>query len=621
MAVAATYRALWRISTQRERTGIVVSIILLLIGALLDTVGIGLVFVYLSLLVGSQNIGTALFRGLLLALGITDATQQAVAGGLLMLAGYVVKNIYLWACYWFLATISMNFFSKLIGGIYFHLLQMPYLSFAARKPAEISKIINNDSFLAFAGVVAPALFLCSDLFAFVFVSIALTVINPLASIAAFCVAGACAAVLLLTVRGLLNRVGKVRSQNVGHLIRWVNLTLCGYKEIRAYRKSEFFIQGFDQHFSRVLRADRIMRASEQLPRLLSETLLILAFIAVLLILIWLGVPVREQVPILAAFAIAGSRLVTSINRIMTSFQIMQFYGPSFVAVVGEYHASAADAAAGGVVRNSPVAEPGRMEQGIIRLDALSFRYPSSGMVLHDVSLAIPGGSTIGIVGRSGAGKSTLIDLLLGLLTPTEGRITAGGLDIGDNLAAWQKRIGYIPQHIYLLDDSIRANVAFGIPHEEVNDEAVWRALEIAQLKDFVSSLPDGLDSYVGDNGLSLSGGQRQRVSIARAFYCDPDVLLLDEATAALDNETERALTEALSRVAGQKTIIHVAHRLTSIQHCDCIYLLEKGRVLASGTYRELLVKSAEFRRMASAPADALTETAPMSDTFDLRNVG
>lgn len=583
-------------------------IVLLLIGALLDTIGIGLIFAYLSFLTGNQNVAAVLFRNALIWFGGAGPSEQAVIGGLLMLAAYLIKNVYLLACFWFLASISSNFFSKMVGGIYFHLLRMPYLSFAARKPAELSKIINHDSYLALHGVVGPALFLSSDVFAFLFLSITLAAINPVASIAAFGVAGVCGVLLFLGVKGLVHRFGKERAQNVSHLNRWVTLTLSGYKEIRAYRKADFFIQGFERYFSRVTQTDRIMRAAEQLPRLLSETLLIVAFVLVLLILVLMGVPVQQQVPVLAAFAVAGSRLVTSINRVMTSFQTIQYYSPAFEALTEEYNASAADVS----MPSEPIVPSGHsdaFQAGAIRLEHLSFRYPTSGIVLDDLSLSIGRGSSVAFVGHSGAGKSTLIDLLLGLMMPTGGRVTVGAADIRENLPAWQRRIGYIPQHVYLIDDSIRANVAFGIPRDQVDDASVWRALDIAQLREFVSSLPNGLESFVGENGLSLSGGQRQRVSVARAFYNDPDVLLLDEATAALDNLTERALTDALVKVAGRKTLIYVAHRLTSIQHCDYIYFLEKGRIIASGSYRELLERSPEFRRMANAPLDLPVESS------------
>ncbi|WP_232225143.1 ABC transporter ATP-binding protein [Dactylococcopsis salina] len=235
----------------------------------------------------------------------------------------------------------------------------------------------------------------------------------------------------------------------------------------------------------------------------------------------------------------------------------------------------------------------------LRLDSVSYHYPNSEeQVLNQVSIEIPQGTSVGLIGSSGAGKTTLVDVILGLLQPTEGKVLVDGVDIQQGLRGWQNQIGYIPQSIYLCDDTLRGNIAFGIPEEEISDEQVWSAVRSAQLQELVERLPQGLDTVVGERGVRLSGGQRQRVGIARALYHNPQVLVMDEATAALDNETEAGIMEAVEKLSGEKTLIMIAHRLTTVKNCDCLYLMERGKVVDQGSYEELRDRNKNFMRMA-----------------------
>jgi len=238
---------------------------------------------------------------------------------------------------------------------------------------------------------------------------------------------------------------------------------------------------------------------------------------------------------------------------------------------------------------------------------VSYRYPDAHeLALRDISLTIPQGHMIAMVGPSGAGKTTLADILLGLLTPERGEVLVDGVDIHQDLPAWQRRIGYIPQSVYLLDDTLRRNVAFALPDELIDDRQVWSALRAAQLADLVGVLPEGLDTRLGERGVRLSGGQRQRVGIARALYHDPPVLMLDEATSAVDNETEHAIIQAIARLSGDKTVIIIAHRLSTVKGCATLVFLKEGQILAAAAYDALLATNREFQRMvrAAEPLDA-----------------
>jgi ABC-type multidrug transport system fused ATPase/permease subunit len=279
----------------------------------------------------------------------------------------------------------------------------------------------------------------------------------------------------------------------------------------------------------------------------------------------------------------------SVNRIMTAIQVMRHAMPVVTTLASELESLAPQEAPGSGSQIELKRE--------LRVEDVSFAYPSTeAPALHDVSLEIRAGESIGFVGGSGSGKSTLIDVILGLLAPQRGVIRVDGVDVRENLRSWQDHIGYVRQHIYLTDDSLRRNIAFGLRDADIDNQAVQRALRAAQLEDFVASLPQGLDTLVGERGVRLSGGQLQRIGIARALYHDPSVLVLDEATSALDTATEREVMSAVRALHGEKTVIIVAHRLTTVADCDRLYRLENGRIVQSGDPATLIPGDNDERR-------------------------
>jgi ABC-type multidrug transport system fused ATPase/permease subunit len=280
------------------------------------------------------------------------------------------------------------------------------------------------------------------------------------------------------------------------------------------------------------------------------------------------------------FAAAAFRLLPSVNRLSHTVQSLRFNAASVANIEREF-----------AIEQPPVSYGASRQLPFRRklaIEGVSFRYPGAAApALHDVSFDVDHGTSVGIIGSSGAGKSTLVDVILGLLTPTQGRITVDGFDIQGDLRAWRQGLGYVPQSIYLCDDTIRRNVAFGLPDARIDDAAVERAIRAAQLDAFVAELPQGLDTVVGERGVRLSGGQRQRIGIARALYRDPAVLVLDEATSALDDSTEREVMRAVNALHGVKTLLIVAHRLTTVERCDVIHRLDRGRIIGTGSLAEV----------------------------------
>jgi ABC-type multidrug transport system fused ATPase/permease subunit len=302
-----------------------------------------------------------------------------------------------------------------------------------------------------------------------------------------------------------------------------------------------------------------------------------ALAGLVIVMLATGRPIEALLPILGLFAAAAFRLLPSANRMINSMHTIRYALPAVKIVHGELMLARAPA------QPTPPAASDLRFRDALTLERVSFQYPGrSDAALREIDIRIPRGACIGFIGGSGAGKSTLIDVILGLHTPTTGRVCADSVDIHKNLRGWQRLIGYVPQTIFLMDDTLRRNVAFGLGDSDIDDEAVARAIRAAQLDEFVASLPAGLETTVGERGVRLSGGQLQRIGIARALYHDPEVLVLDEATSALDAATERGVMAAVRSLRGHKTLIIVAHRLSTVEHCDWLYRLEAGRIVEGG---------------------------------------
>jgi ABC-type multidrug transport system fused ATPase/permease subunit len=340
-----------------------------------------------------------------------------------------------------------------------------------------------------------------------------------------------------------------------------------------------------------------------IPRLVIDTLAVTTMVAVALLLLARGQDLQSIFPVLGLFAAAAIRLMPSASRIANGLATLRFH---YAATEVIYQALIDTEE---YVTDPGVPEPERdreanfgFERSLV-LEHLSYRYPSMpGPAIDDVSLEIPKGDWVGLIGPTGAGKTTLIDLILGLYVPTSGRILVDGRDMKDDVAGWQRNLGYVPQDVYMMDDTVRRNVAFGLADQEIDDDGVWQALRDAQIDGFVRLLPGGLDAMIGERGDRLSGGERQRLGIARALYRDPEVLVVDEGTANLDNETEAAIVRTLAALKGNKTIIAISHRLAFVRDCDRVYLLKQGKVRNSGTVSELASTESAFREFAGSAA-------------------
>ncbi len=569
------------------------------LGALLEALGIGLVVPFIGLIAKPDlSLLPGPLQGIYLSLGLTTLSRALAWTGIILLAFNIFKNVFLAVLF----KVQFHFLfekqSQLACRLFTGYMNQPYAAHLLRDSAEIQRIINTDVFLVFDYVVIPTLTMVTEASVVVAIMAVLLTSAPAMSLTALLLLGALGVAFFLKLRLRLDSIGREQLHHVEYMMRWVQQGLGGFKEAKVLRRESFFVDHYAAHRSAYAEGAEFLQVAGLLPRLVIETLSIGAILSVVTFMLAGGSQVQSVLPTLAMFVAAAFRLMPSANRIISAVTAIRANLPRIDLICRDLQA--ADSAA----PKDPIDQPKGSRLGFIEcieLRGLTFRYaPEAGPALDGLSLSIPKGSSVALIGTSGGGKSTAIDILLGLLTPQSGEVLVDGVDIRSDISAWQKKIGYIPQPVYLYDDTIRRNVAFGLPDEEIDDGEVWRALQTAQLESHIRSLPEQLDTQVGERGVRLSGGQRQRIGIARVLYRDPEILVLDEATSGLDNETEAEIARAISAFSGSKTLVIVAHKLSTVRNCDRLYLLKRGKVVASGPYAELLKSSADFKALAAA---------------------
>lgn len=562
--------------------------------AAFDALSIGLVFPLMLALVDPQAMQRLdWMREIALFLGATEQEQLVKSLGMAIGGLFVVKNL-IAALFtrWQFVLISR---AEADAGV--RLLQRyvccPWQAVSHRNSSELIRNASTSLSHAFLSVIVPGITSCVEGLLAVGVLIVLMAVDPLVASISFMLVLLVSCTYYAAVRHRLAWIGVKYQEALFGLLNHLKQGILAGREIRVLGRQGEFVAQLARAREVYAQAQAKRSFLNQLPRYYLETVL------VLVVLVAAGVALatrttQEVAPIIAVFGVAALRLMASVSRILASVQQMRI-GIEPLKIVHTDLCSPLPEAAALPARSADTKSTGD-GSGLV-LDRVSFAYRDDRPAVVDLSLTIRWGDSIGVVGPSGSGKSTLIDLILGLLTPQSGRISIDSQDQQAVMAAWRARIGYVPQHIYLTDDSLRRNVAFGLNDAEIDESRVLRAIRLAHLEETVAALPQGLDTIVGEHGATLSGGQRQRVGIARALYHEPDVLILDEATSALDNETENTVVEAVDALRGSKTVIVVAHRLTTVRRCDRILIMNDGRMGAVGTFEELARDNADFARL------------------------
>lgn len=546
------------------------------IGSFLELVGVAVFTPFVNVILSPETIQEKWYLKFLFDAFSFDSTNHflaALAGVIIFI--YIFKNVFMalqknWI-YKFSYGIQMKISIKLLKAY----IQEPYTFHLNNNIAVLQRSLQEDTDLFTKGIIhvmelVAEIAVCGTMGVFLFV--------VSKSIAGTVVALLLVSVLIFTSlsRRYSKNLGKACQAYKANLYQWVNQSLGGIKELKILNREEYFINAYEENFRKYIHGLRINRLIAVLPRYFVEAVCMSGLLLAVIIKMFWGQKddITTFIPQLAVFAVAAFRLLPSVGKINEHVADILYSLPSLDLI---YHDLKA------IEEEPEVKLKEEMEWGFEREISVSnvcYHYPDSDeMVIDRASFVIPKGKTVAFIGPSGAGKTTMVDIILGLLQPQYGKIHADDLNIHKHQYVWQREIGYIPQVIYLSDDTIRNNIAFGIEQDKIDENAIEQALKKAQLYDFVENLPDGLDTLVGDRGVRLSGGQRQRIGIARALYHDPEVLVLDEATSALDNDTESAVMEAIDNLQGSKTILIIAHRLTTIRNVDMIYEVAQGKVL------------------------------------------
>jgi len=580
---------------RREKNQVIGLFVLLLIGSCLEMLGVGFVVPFISLVNKQELIQEQpVLNGIYEFLGSPSQNRFLVILCLIYLVIYIGKNTYIAGMYYLQYRFIFNKQRKLADKLFQGYLGAPYTFHLQRNTAVLIRNLVQEINQLFMQVLVPLVMLITELTVLTGLVILLVTLRPIPSLVAATSLALAGIAFYRLFQKQLSQAGRTRQHHFGQVIQHINQGLGGVKETKILGRENFFLNHHSVHRTQFVKALQFVQTLQQLPRLYFETLAVFGLLTIVLITVLQGNATAEVLPTLSLFAAAAFRLMPSLNRVMNSLNKIRFGSPALDLISYEFNVLEEE-------KNLLTAEQTVVPrlQDKLSLEQVSYHYPNSEeQVLSNVSIEIPQGTSVGFVGSSGAGKTTLVDVILGLLTPTSGKVLVDGIDIQQGLRGWQNQIGYIPQSIYLCDDTLRGNIAFGIPEEETSEEQVWSAVQSAQLQELVERLPQGLDTVVGERGVRLSGGQRQRVGIARALYHNPQVLVMDEATAALDNETEAGIMEAVEKLSGEKTLIMIAHRLTTVKNCDCLYLMERGKVVDQGRYEELCARNEEFMRMA-----------------------
>ena len=585
------------ILTPAEKWRIGLILLCIFVGGCLEVLGIGVVLPYLALLINPQKINSIQILQnsyqLLQNQHIINSTNGFfIILTLSIIAVYWLKNGFLIFNQSFQTRFTYGLYQKLSTNLFDYYLHEDYQSHLNKNTSELIRNINQLTFDLITTFLLPLLMLISEMVIVVLLVTFLLMMNPLSTLYVFILLGAIVSFIFLKIRKKLHESG----QTVGELQTLSNKQvlqgLGSFKSTTLLHKQSFFVAEFVRAVRQISQHRSYFEVMQNLPRFFMETAVVTVMLSLAIMMLYLRKPSSDLILTLSVFGMAGMRLLPSMNRILNSLNSIKWSQSMMQGLLDDLQKIEKPQDS-----QMTVLEP--FEFDTLNLENISFAYENGVKVLNDISLTLKAGQSIGFVGHSGSGKSTLVDVILGLLTPQTGTISVNQQPLRQILATWQQGIGYIPQDIYLSDESIRANIAFGVSANTINEQQLWYAIHTAQLERLIHELPEGLDTVIGERGVKLSGGQRQRIGIARALYHNPQILVMDEATAALDNVTERAFMSAVNGLKGQKTLLMIAHRLSTVENCDMIYFMDNGKIVDSGRYEELLERNSHFRKLVN----------------------
>ncbi len=568
---------------RKQKQKMILLVFLMLIGAVLETLGVSMILPVMNVVIEKNAVQNHRYLQVIcdiFHIGYDDTRTLMifVMTGLIVI--FAVKNIFLF----FQQKVQLKFvYTNQFATsrrMMINFMERPYEYYLNADTSVIQRSITSDVNNMY-GLILSLLQLVSEGIVFVCLVAVSLVTDVVMSITVAVLLVAALLIIKCVLKPIMRKAGEENQDYYSGLYKWIDQSVMGIKEIKIANKENYFINEYAKCGAGYVNAVQRYNLYNATPRLLIETVAIAGMILYVMISLLQGANVEEIMPQIGLLAVAAMRLIPCANRINNHLTSISYFEPFFMGVSDnlqqEIRDENIDYDEASYQKKIEVEKLEIKEK--IELRDIVYKYPNTEVLIFDhADMEIPIGKSVGIVGTSGAGKTTVVDILLGLLRLQSGEILADGVEVRDHYQSWLKNIGYIPQTIFMIDSTIRKNVAFGYADEDIDDEKVWRALKEAQLDEFVRGLPEGLDTGIGERGIRLSGGQRQRIGIARALFEDPEVLVLDEATSALDNETEAAIMDSINRLHGRKTLIIIAHRLQTIEKCDMVYRVENGKV-------------------------------------------
>ena len=588
-------KKLYSLFSRREKIKTIMLFCLMVVNALAEMVSIGAIPAFILVVASPEKVMAHPVSGAVVQwLNIETSRELLVTGSIGLILLFVMKGLLVA----FINYVRIRFvqykYLELSGRLFTSYMLAPYTFHLGRNSSELLRNLLSESHNVIHGVFMNLLGIALNFVSITFIITMLIIIEPLFTLVALALLGSITWIMMRVVNEKMGFYGQQEMHHRKVSNKVVLEGLAGIKDARVLGREDNFVSQFHESNWRRAQSQFFREMVHHIQRPVMEVITVVGVLGLALILTVQDQSIESIVAVLALFAAATYRMMPTFRDLVNQANGLRYHMVSIDPVYNDLmdlQNELEERAAAGKARTP-------LEKRLF-MDNISYAYPDQKKpVVHNVTLDIPAGSAIALVGSSGAGKTTLVDVVLGLLKPHSGTVRVDDQDIHADLRSWQRNIGYIPQFIYLADDSLKRNVAFGLKDEEIDDDLFWQAAEAARLTELIMELGEKENTHIGERGVRLSGGQRQRIGIARALYHNPRLLIMDEGTSALDNITEKFVIDAIERLKGERTIIMIAHRLSTVKNCDVIYLMEEGRITDQGTYDELMKNNPLFREMA-----------------------
>jgi ATP-binding cassette subfamily C protein len=595
-------KKLKKILPPKDNYKIILLVVFMILAGFLEVISIALLSAFVAgvadpnLILDNQYISSTLSF-----FNINNERQILVFGTISLILIFLLKNIYLIIYKYFQARFIYNRYRSISARLFKIYMHVPYSFHLNRNSASLIRNVSTESRMIATNVMLPILQITTEFVMALSIIILLLSVQPLITLFTLITLAVVSFFFLKGTKKTMKKHGEKALAEREKIIKTVNEGIGGFKEVTLTNRKPWFIKRFEDSMLSLSKAEIFQQTTRQSVNPIIETIAIAGILLITFILLKQGHSLAMLSSILALFALSIRRLLPAVNNIVSQYSSLRYnaysVNPIYEDLINleKYQNLKQD---DDNDKDNNKSKKSFLKEKIA-IKNLDFKYQKhQDLILRDISFSITQGQAIALVGSTGSGKTTLADLILGLLKPSSGKIEVDDKDIYTNISAWQKNIGYIPQFIYLSDDSIKNNIAFGLEEDEIDDDKLKKAIEVSQLTEFIGQLPEKENTKIGERGIRLSGGQRQRIGIARALYDNPEVLVMDEATSSLDNITEKFIIEAIEKLKKNRTIIIIAHRLSTVKNCDQLYILKQGQIIEQGTYNELIVKNKEFKDMS-----------------------